>query len=297
MYVINKRLLLAGSLFLCLTIALEAKKTLMIAINLNGLIDVSNLVDPIQKKGAVYDAVKNINETIIHPLNQASGSSSRGRATYRDIEFHSQSDLHMALAYVGNLEDNRADEHDAIIEDLKNKLRSAIEQWVAEKSNKTALKCSLDKIIWPPLGHGGIWLSYDVKVSDESQKEMLGLINRIHSVLSTMHQEWYGPFRDVRTDEQRFFPPLKSLEKAKLHVSIGQFNRGYTLDKETNSVFGLPVSERTKKSIDQKFQALPAPVQPNFDANQLVLYMKDEQHRVHVLEKVSLIPKEEKLVQ
>lgn len=291
----NKQLWLLLGTCLCITsIDLEATKTLMIAVNLNDMVDVSNVIDPNNNKGALYDAVNAINTTIIDPLNRFGVESSQQSARYESIRFQRTPDLHMTLAYVGHIPANRESEYEAIVEDLKEELHIAIKKWLSERVDQSAMQCRVGTIIWPPKGHEGSWVSYGIQVRDDSQQDMLQLINTIQNTLSRLAQEWYGPFHDVRNNEQRLFLRKRSLEDAGLHVSVARFKIGYNVNKESQSVFGLPSSATNKKFIDDQFQALPRFKKSYFHATHCMLYMKDEHHHVQVLERFSLIRQREK---
>lgn len=280
------RVRLAVIIMLSLCMALEAKKTLILAIPLAGVIDFSNIINANDQTGALYNVVKDINETIIHPLNRTLGQ----RRLYSDIQFQTQSQPHMTIAYIGYLPEDSSDQHDSIIEDLKEVLERTVRRWIEQKSNKAPLKCSLDKVIWPPIGKDGKWLSYGVQVEDESKKDMLNLINTISDKIGDFAQDWSGPFNDLRSGAQMMHRLRKSLDKAKLHVSLARFRNGYGQNKTTDSVFGLPPSQETKKTVDDYFGSLPAAKKPYFEANELALYINDDQaHKVQEIKRFSLV--------
>lgn len=280
------RVRLVVIIMLSLCMVLEAKKTLILAIPLAGVIDFSNIINANDQTGALYNVVKDINDKIIHPLNQAHGQ----RRLYSDIQFQTQSQPHMTIAYIGYLPEDSSEQHDSIIKELKQVLERTVSRWIAQKSNKAPLKCSLDKVIWPPIGKDGRWLSYGVQVEDESKKDMLNLINTISDKIGDFAQDWYGPFNDLRTGAQITYTFRKSIDKAKLHVSLAKFRNGYGQNKTTDSVFGLPPSQETKKSVDDYFGSLPPAKQPHFSVNELVLYLNDdEEHKVQEIKRFSLV--------
>jgi len=249
------------------TIVTIPNKGLVVAVNLEGLIDCSNLVDATGgARGVVHYRVDRINRTIIRPLNV-----NTRRPRYNDLSFMVERPLHMTLAYIGALDDtDRA--YTSIVGELKEKLQETISDWLRNRSDKKPLACTIDKIIWPPLGKQNVWLAYGVQIAPESQNDLLRLINDIQSVLSDMGQEYYGCFRDA-DNNQKIFKSYSSLDAFKCHVSLGRFDRGYNLDQATQSVFGLPGTCRER--IDDILLALPLPTQPHFDMRECALIIKD----------------------
>lgn len=241
-------------------------KGLILAVNLEGLIDCSNLID-LQggTQGAVYDVARTINSDIVATINRHRSTS------VNNLSFSIEPPLHMTFAYIGYLDDTDV-KYNHIVQDLKENVERAIRQWNRERINKGPLKAKIDTIMWPPLGRSNVWLTYRVQIADENKDDFLNLLNRIQSMLLSMNQEWYGAIRDV-TDNQKMFRRYKSLDAFKGHVSLGRFDRPYTINKVMESAFGLPA--RYKEPIDIRFNALPAPLKPDFEIAQVSLFIKD----------------------
>ena len=290
--------------WLCIVVALfggvftaSAKKSLMIAIDVEGLVDFSNLVEAGSQQGAVYDTIHTINDTIVRPLNEGNHRRRRQhghlaiphasrRTVFNNLDFTVEEPVHLTLTYVGYLNGNDQ-ECEPILKEVQDKLKRALAAWLQAREDKMPLECVVGKVIWPPIGHKGIWLSYGVRVSHESEGDFLKLLNSIQGVLSGIDQEWNGPFRDARNNMQRdFFRRYRSLENVKLHISLGRFHKGYNLNPTTNAVFDLP--KRYKVRIDELFEALPAIAQPTLRIRECALYVKDEEHHIERLQSFPL---------
>jgi hypothetical protein len=239
-------------------------KGLVLAVNLEGLIDCSNLIGGRDTQGAVHNCIENINHTVVARLN-------RRTQKYDNLSFTIEFPLHMTLTYIGYLDD-KDPTYKSIIQDLKENITNAIKKWRNDRSDKGPLRCKIDTIIWPPIGTPHVWLAYSVQIAQESKEDFLKLLNGISSVLCDMNQEWFGAIRDVK-NQQKVFIFYKSLDTFHGHVSLARFDRPYTLDQEAEP-FGLPRGAN-KRRIDKLFKELPAPVKPDFEVKDISLFVKD----------------------
>ena len=241
-------------------------------------IDCSNLLGAL---GKVEQAVQAVN-TQTHQ----SGHSA--------LKFSEEHLLHMTLVYVGGVDDTRSD-YNEILKELKRFFHVIAENWMKQRSDQSVIKATVSPVIWPPLGKKKVsWLSYEVSMPKTGAADLLSFTNSMYigvTNLNALHHDVLKNARGVPITRLTFDRFNKELN---MHVSLGRFNKRYANNEST--VFGVP-SNRFKATIDNQFKALPDPVQPNFEVNELLLYMKDEEHHVQVLESFSLIPKEEKLTQ
>lgn len=239
-------------------------------------VDCSNLLGA---SGKVSQAVQAIN-TQTHQ----SGRSA--------LKFSQENSLHMTLVYVGGVDDTRSD-YDEILKELRNFFRVIAGDWMKKHSDKSVIKGTVSPVLWPPLGKKGVsWLSYGVSMSKAGASDLLSFTNSMYigvTNVNSLHKDALKNARGVPINRLTF-DRFKELD---VHVSLGRFNKRYSA--KPHEVFG--VAEEFKETIDNQFKTLPDPVQPTFDVSQLVLYMKDEEHQVQILEEISLVPKEETLTQ
>lgn len=240
-------------------------------------IDCSNLLG---ESGKIGQAVQAVNMQ----------THQRGRSALKFSEEHL---LHMTLVYVGGVDDSRSD-YDEILNELKRFFGVIAQDWMAKRSDKSVIQATVSPVIWPPLGKKSVsWLSYEVSMPKAGATDLLSFTNSMYIGVTNVNALHKNALKNARGEPitRLTFDRFKELD---VHISLGRLNKRYAENEST--VFGVPAGQ-FKATIDNQFKALPDPVQPNFEVSQLVLYMKDEQHHVQVLESVSLIPKEEKLMQ
>ena len=232
-------------------------------------IDCTNLIGSSTDDGKITEAVNAVN----YATQQGYRSG---------LKFFPEQLLHMTLVYVGSVDDTYSN-YDDLLKDLKRFFRTIAEGWMQKRQDKTVIKSSLTQLLWPPLGKKGSWLSYGVSMSKAGAKDLLAFTNSMRTGVSNLIYFYGNALKNAQgvSISRETISPLDALD---LHVSLGRFNKGYSVDPQ--GVFGVPTA--FKEMIDTKFQALPVPLQPNFDVNELVLYMKNEQHQVQILEKFSL---------
>lgn len=272
-----RRIIVLLTIVLWCDVASAGLKSFIVAIPVNN-IDCSNLLGA---SGKVNQAVQAVN-TQTHQTGRSA------------LKFSDEPLLHMTLVYVGGVDD-RSSDYDEILKDLRRFFQVIAEGWMAKRTDKSVIKAKVSPVIWPPLGKKNVsWLSYDVSMPKTGEADLLSFTNSMYigiTNLNALHKDAVKNARGAPINRLTF-DRLTELNK---HVSLGRFNKRYAAGDES-TVFGVS-SEQFKATIDNQFKALPDPVQPNFDVNELVLYMKDEQHQVQVLERFSLVPQQEKLTQ
>jgi hypothetical protein len=271
-----RRIIVLLTLVLWCDVASAGLKSFIVAVPI-ATIDCSNLLGA---SGKIEQAVQAVNAQ----------THQRGRYS---LKFAEEPLLHMTLVYVGGVDDTRSD-YDEILGDLRRFFKTIAQDWMKKRSDTSVIKATVSPVIWPPLGKKNVsWLSYDVSMPKAGETDLLSFANSMYigvTNLNALHKNAVRNARGVPIERLTF----DRLQELNTHVSLGRFNKRYA--ENESSVFGLPAVQ-FKAVVDNQFKALPDPVQPNFDVNELILYMKDEQHHVQVLEKFSLIPQEEKLMQ